>query len=178
MPNAIMHFEIPADDVERAKAFYAKVFGWRFESYPAGPGEDEYFMVMAKDGDNGINGGLMKRKMPGQPFTNYVTVESIEHALAAAQSSGARVALPKQEIGGGMGWIAAFLDPENNLIGLHQIGANMPRPAVAKKPAKKAARKAASRPAAKKAAAKKAAAMKPAAKKPAKKAKRSAKKRG
>ena len=68
MPNAIMHFEIPADDVERAKGFYTKLFGWKFESYPTGPGEDEYFMVMAKDGEDGINGGLMKRKMPGQPF--------------------------------------------------------------------------------------------------------------
>ncbi len=168
MPNVIMHFEIPADDVERAKAFYRKLFGWKFESYPAGPGEDEYFMVMAKDGENGINGGLMKRKMPGQPFANYVTVDSIDHALSLAQSSGARVALEKQEIGGGMGWIAAFFDPENNLIGLHQIGASAQRPAAATK-----APAAAKAPAAKKSARK---AVKAAAKKPAKKAKRPAKK--
>ncbi len=177
MPNVIMHFEIPADDVERAKAFYKKLFGWKFESYPAGPGEDEYFMVMAKDGDTGINGGLMKRKMPGQPFANYVTVDSIDHALSLAQSSGARVALAKQEIGGGMGWIAAFLDPENNLIGLHQNGSNPPPSApAAKAPAAKAP--VAGKPARKavKAAAKKPAAKKAAAKKPAKKAKRAAKK--
>ena len=97
-------------------------------------------MVMAKDGENGINGGLMKRKMPGQPFANYVTVDSIDQMLSAANASGARTALPKQEIGGGMGWIAAFLDPENNLIGLHQIGPNAQRPAAAKKaPVAKAA---------------------------------------
>ena len=163
MPNAIMHFEIPADDVERAKTFYKKVFGWKFESYPAGPGEDEYFMVMAKDGDNGINGGLMKRKMPTQPFTNYVTVNSIDQMLSTVEANGARIALPKQEIGGGMGWIAAFLDPENNLIGLHQVGPNAQRPAPAKKApaAKKSARKA----------------VKAAAKKPAKKAKRTSKRR-
>jgi len=166
MPNAIMHFEIPADDVERAKGFYTKLFGWKFESYPAGPGEDEYFMVMAKDGENGINGGLMKRKMPGQPFANYVTVPSIDAALATAQANGARTALPKQEIGGGMGWIAAFLDPENNLIGLHQVGPSAQRPAPAKKApaAKKSARKAV-----------KAAAKKPA--KPVKRAKKGGKKR-
>ena len=166
MPNAIMHFEIPADDVERAKGFYTKLFGWKFESYPAGPGEDEYFMVMAKDGENGINCGLMKRKMPGQPFANYVTVTSIDAALATAQANGARTALPKQEIGGGMGWIAAFLDPENNLIGLHQVGPSAQRPAPAKKApaAKKSARKAV-----------KAAAKKPA--KPVKRAKKGGKKR-
>ncbi len=175
MPNAIMHFEIPADDVERAKTFYKKVFGWKFESYPAGPGEDEYFMVMAKDGDNGINGGLMKRKMPGQPFANYVTVDSIDQMLAAANASGARTALPKQEIGGGMGWIAAFLDPENNLIGLHQIGPKAQRPAAAKPaPAAKKASVAKAAPVAKKSARKVA---KAAAKKPVKRAKKSGKKR-
>src|SRR5215467_8388974 len=163
MPNAIMHFEIPADDVERAKGFYTKLFGWKCESYPAGPGEDEYFMVMAKDGEDGINGGLMKRKMPGQPFANYVTVPSIDAALATAQANGARTALPKQEIGGGMGWIAAFLDPENNLIGLHQVGPSAQRPAPAKKApaAKKSARKA----------------VKAASRKPAKRAKKSGKRR-
>lgn len=165
MPNAIQHFEIPADDVERAKAFYGKVFGWKFESYPSAPGQ-EYFMVMAKDGDTGINGGLMKRQMPGQPFTNYVTVDSIDRMLSAVQANGARVALPKQEIGQGMGWIAAFLDPENNLIGLHQVGPAAPRPAAAKAPAKKRARRVA-----------KASAKKTATKKPAKRAKRGGKKK-
>jgi hypothetical protein len=178
MPNVIMHFEIPADDVERAKTFYKRLFGWKFESYPTSPGEDEYFMVMAKDGENGINGGLMKRKMPGQPFANYVTVDSIDQMLSAANASGARTALPKQEIGGGMGWIAAFLDPENNLIGLHQVGPNAQRPAAAKKaPVAKAA---AAAPAAKRApVAKKSArkAVKAAANKPAKRAKKSGKKR-
>jgi predicted enzyme related to lactoylglutathione lyase len=163
MPNAIMHFEIPADDVERAKSFYKKVFGWKFESYPTAPGEDDYIMVMAKDGENGINGGLMKRKMPGQPFTNYVTVDSVDSSLATAQASGARVALPKQEIGGGMGWIAAFLDPENNLIGLHQVGPNAQRPAAAKKAP--AAKKSARKP------------VKAAARKPAKRAKKAGKRR-
>jgi predicted enzyme related to lactoylglutathione lyase len=173
MPNAIMHFEIPADDVERAKTFYRKVFGWKIESYPTPPGQDEYLMIIAKDGENGINGGLMKRKMPGQPFTNYVTVDSIDHMLSLAQASGARIALPKQEIGAGMGWIAGFLDPENNLIGLHQVGPNAQRPAAATKPpvAKKAPVAKASARAAVKAAAKKPA------KKPAKKAKRGGKKR-
>jgi hypothetical protein len=193
MPNAIMHFEIPADDVERAKTFYKRVFGWKIESGPTLPGADEYFMVMAKDGEEGINGGLMKRKMPGQPFTNYVTVSSIDQMLSAANASGARTALPKQEIGGGMGWIAAFLDPENNLIGLHQIGPNAQRPAAATKaaaattpPAVKTATATKTATAAKRAPAAKAApvakksarkAVKTSAKRPAKRAKKSGKKR-
>ena len=177
MPNTIQHFEIPADDVERAKAFYHKLFGWKFESYPSAPGQ-EYFMVMAKDGDTGINGGLMKRQMPGQPFTNYVTVDSIDRMLSAVQAAGARIALPKQEIGQGMGWIAGFLDPENNLIGLHQIGpASRPTATAKKAPAAKKSARNAVKAAAKKPAEapKKAKAAKPA--KPAKRAKRGGSKR-
>jgi hypothetical protein len=123
----------------------------------------------------------MKRKMPGQPFTNYVTVSSIDQMLSAANASGARTALPKQEIGGGMGWIAAFLDPENNLIGLHQIGPNAQRPADATKaPAVKTASAASRAPAAKAAPVAKKSARKPvkaAAKRPAKRAKKSGRKR-
>lgn len=175
MPNAIMHFEIPADDVERAKQFYERVFGWKIEAYPMPPGQ-EYWGVTAKDAnDQGINGGMMKRQMPGQPFTNYVTVDSIDVMIPTVQSHGGRVALPKQEIGGGMGWIAAFIDPENNLVGLHQPGPNVQQMTEAKTPARKpAARKAAP----KKAAPKKAAPKRVAVKKTAKKAVRAAKKGG
>jgi uncharacterized protein len=169
MPNAIMHFEIPADDVERAKRFYERVFGWKIEQYPMPPGQ-EYWGVTAKDSnDQGINGGLMKRNMPDQPFTNYVTVNSIDVMIPVVQSNGGRLALPKQEIGGGMGWIAAFLDPENNLIGLHQAGPN-----AQQAPAKTPARTAATR----NTAARKTAARKAAPKKSAKKTARAAKRGG
>ena len=165
MPNAIMHFEIPADDVERAKRFYERVFGWKIEQYPMPPGQ-EYWGVTAKDSDDqGINGGLMKRQMPDQPFTNYVTVESIDVMIPVVHAQGGKVVLPKQEIGGGMGWIAAFMDPENNLIGLHQAGPNVQR-MMAKTPARKtAARKAAPKKAAKKVAKKTARAAKKSGKK-------------
>jgi uncharacterized protein len=151
MPNAIMHFEIPADDVERAKKFYEHVFGWKIEPYPMPPGQ-EYWGVTAKDSsDQGINGGLMKRQMPGQPFTNYVTVDSIDVMIPIVHAQGGKLVLPKQEIGGGMGWIAAFMDPESNLIGLHQAGPNA-QPTPARKPAANAAaRKATPKKAAKKA---------------------------
>lgn len=120
MPNTIMHFEIPADDVARAKAFYEKVFGWTIKAFPM-PGGQEYFGVTAhKKGEPGIDGGLMKRNMPGQPFTNYITVASIDTMVGIVQAHGGTIALPKQEIGMGMGWIAAFIDTEKNLIGLHQ----------------------------------------------------------
>jgi predicted enzyme related to lactoylglutathione lyase len=146
MSNLIMHFEIPADDVGRAKKFYEKTFGWKIKAFPMPSGQEYFGVTTMKKGEPGINGGLMKRNMPGQPFTNYVTVKSIDAMNSAVQANGGVIVLPKQEIGMGMGWISAFKDPENNIIGLHQAA-----PAVAKNaPARKAAKRAPKRGVAKK----------------------------
>ena len=142
MPNTIMHFEIPADDVARAKAFYEKVFGWTIKAFPM-PAGQEYFGVTAhKKGEPGIDGGLLKRKNAGQPFTNYISVASIDATNAIVQVHGGTIALPKQEIGMGMGWIAAFMDTENNLIGLHQAPPAQVAAKATTKSTKKAAKKA------------------------------------
>jgi predicted enzyme related to lactoylglutathione lyase len=141
MPNAIIHFEIPADDVARAKAFYEKTFGWTIKPFPM-PAGDEYFGVTTRQkGEPGIDGGLMKRKMQGQPFSNYVTVKSIDVMNRTIQANGGTVVLPKQEIGKGMGWISAFKDPENNIMGLHEMAPAPPKAAAARKAPKKVARK-------------------------------------
>ena len=31
--SGIVHFEIPADDMKRAKTFYSNLFGWKIEGY-------------------------------------------------------------------------------------------------------------------------------------------------
>jgi uncharacterized protein len=140
MPNPIVHFEIPADDVARARAFYEGVFGWKIKQFPMPAGGPEYYGVTTrKEGEVGINGGLMRRNMPGQPFANYVDVKSIDDFLGKIQASGGSVIMPKQEIAPGMGSIAVFKDTEGNMMGLYQPE----KPAAKKKaPAKKAARKA------------------------------------
>src|SRR6185436_17153459 len=96
MPNAIVHFEIPADDVKRAKKFYEKALGWKITD----PWKMDYWLVETKEkGKDGINGGLMPRKMPGQPFMNYISVESIDASLKKVEKAGGVVAMPKTEIG-------------------------------------------------------------------------------
>lgn len=168
MANPIVHFELPADDLERARTFYSSIFGWKITD----PWKMEYYLVETKDkAGNGINGGMMKRKAQGQPFTNYILVEEIDDILAKITAGGGKVAMPKTEIGPGMGWIAAFFDPENNIIGLHQVPP-APKPAALK--SAPAARKKA---AAKKAAVKKSPAKKPAGKAPRKTAKKKPKRR-
>ncbi|MEP7365261.1 MAG: VOC family protein [Acidobacteriota bacterium] len=137
MPNSPVHFEIPADDVKRAKKFYEKALGWKISD----PWKMNYFFVVTKEGkEEGINGGLMPRKMPGQPFMNYIAVPSIDAAMKKVVKAGGTVAMPKTEIGSNMGWVAAFQDTEGNLMGFHE---SAPPPSPEKKaPAKKAVKKA------------------------------------
>jgi len=142
MPNAIVHFEIPADDVARARSFYEGVFGWKIKQFPMPPGGPEYYGVTTrKEGESGINGGLMKRNMPGQPFANYIAVKSIDDFLGKIQANGGSVVMPKQEIAPGMGSIAVFKDTESNMMGLYQPSPQEMKKASAKKPAKKAKKK-------------------------------------
>ncbi len=125
MKNSVVHFEIPADEVERAKEFYVKTFGWEMKPFEMPNGV--YWVVQTTDVDKdmkptspGINGGLMKRQNAGQPFMNYITVESIDEMCKTITSNGGTVIMPKTEIGQNMGWIAAFKDTEGNIMGLHE----------------------------------------------------------
>ena len=116
MTNPIVHFEIPADDPKRAQKFYEKMFGWKFEFYK----DMDYYGIKAKKDGVGIDGGMMKRKMPDQPFMNYVQVDSVDKYLKKAKENGAKIAMEKQMIGV-MGAIGAFIDSEGNLIGLYEM---------------------------------------------------------
>jgi len=139
MANAVVHFEIPADDVARATSFYEKTFGWKIKKFQMPAGAQEYYSVVTRTkGAPGIDGGLMKRNMPGQPFTNYISVPSIDDMHQRVQANGGTIVMPKQEIGPNMGWFSVFKDPENNVIGLHQA----PPPRREKRVARKAAKKA------------------------------------
>src|ERR1043166_1395579 len=142
MPNPIVHFEIPADDVARAQTFYQSVFGWKIKQMPMPAGGIEYYGVTTRnEGQPGINGGLMKRNMPGQPFANYVAVKSIDEFLAKVTASGGSVILPRQEIAPGMGSIAGVKDTEENKLGLYQPskqGMKQTKNTAGKKKAKKA----------------------------------------
>ena len=134
MPYPIVHFEIPADNVARAQKFYKKAFGWKISD----PHKMGYFFVETKKkGEEGINGGLMQRKMPGQPFMNYIAVKSIDPCLKKVETAGGGVCMPRTEIGFGMGWIAIFRDTENNMMGFYEA----PKAPPAKKSAKKTAKK-------------------------------------
>ena len=52
MPT-IVHFEIPAENIERSKKFYTELFGWKIEKFPGDTPAGEYWMMTITD-DKGI----------------------------------------------------------------------------------------------------------------------------
>ncbi len=121
MPT-VQHFEIPADDVERASKFYTGVFEWKMQKLanPEDPSKDYWFFdTKDENGNKGIGGGLMKRQAPEHSVTNYITVPSIDDYASKIEEAGGKVIMPKTEIPK-MGFILVFLDTENNMFGLYE----------------------------------------------------------
>ena len=110
MKHTIVHFEIPAEDVERAKAFYTELFGWGFT---APPGFEHYWTFETGDPEQDAGGGLMERQAPGQGIVQYFQVESVADYVTKVEALGGQVIYPKSPVPG-MGWFAQFLDPEGN----------------------------------------------------------------
>jgi hypothetical protein len=121
--DKVVHFELPADDVERAQTFYREAFGWGMNSMP-GMG---YTMVSTTPtGDDGmpsepggINGGMLARQNPVTAPVITIGVDDIDASLATVERLGGKVALGKQPVGD-MGFSAYFVDPEGNVVGLWQ----------------------------------------------------------
>lgn len=121
MPT-IQHFEIPADDIERAQKFYKEVFGWGMQKWsnPENPVKDYwYFNTEDESGDKGLSGGMMKRQAPEHTVTNYITVSSIDEYKSKIEQAGGKIMIPKTEIPD-MGFYVIFLDSENNQFGLFE----------------------------------------------------------
>ncbi len=123
MPR-IVHFEIHAEDPERAVTFYRQVFGWEFTKWD---GPVEYWLITTgPEGSPGINGGLLRRRGPtpteGQAVNAFIcTVEvpELDSYLGKATFQGGSIAMPKMPIPG-VGWLAYAKDTEGNLFGMMQ----------------------------------------------------------
>jgi len=120
----IVHFEIPSDDIERTKKFYTDLFGWKIEKWPGTNDSQltstagqpmEYLMVTTTDdkGNKAVGGGMMKRQMPEQQITNYISVRSVDEYKSKVEKLGGKVVAPKKAVPG-MGYFALGLDTENN----------------------------------------------------------------
>jgi predicted enzyme related to lactoylglutathione lyase len=123
MDHTVVHFEIPADDVEKLRKFYSELFGWKIERMP-GPVEYWGIATVAVDEKGmpqrpGVNGGMMKRQNPEHKPVNYIAVESVDEYVKKSEALGGRVVVPKMEVPG-IGWWALALDPEGNQFAIMQ----------------------------------------------------------
>jgi predicted enzyme related to lactoylglutathione lyase len=123
MDNTIVHFEIPANDVQKLKQFYSQLFGWKIEK---APGPIEYWLIGTVPTDEkgmllrpGVNGGMYKRERPENKPVNYISVDSIDKSIELVKTLGGKIVQGKQEVMG-VGWVAIALDPEGNQIAMLQ----------------------------------------------------------
>jgi predicted enzyme related to lactoylglutathione lyase len=124
VPSRVIHFEIQAENPQRASTFYQRVFGWEIAKW-GGP-IDYWLCTTGPDSERGINGGLLLRRGPapaeGQPVNAFVCtlqVENLDQSLARAQAEGGTLAVPKMPVPG-IGWLAYIKDTEGNILGLMQ----------------------------------------------------------
>jgi predicted enzyme related to lactoylglutathione lyase len=126
MDHTIVHFEIPAKNLEKLKEFYEKLFDWKIIHSPAG--DMDYWVIHTVPTDEkgmpqrpGVNGG-MYRKQPEQEGAipvNYMTVENVDQYLEKVTNLGGTVLMTKQTVPG-VGFIAIATDVEGNQFGLLQ----------------------------------------------------------
>jgi predicted enzyme related to lactoylglutathione lyase len=117
---SIAWFEIPADNIDRARKFYGALFGWKIEQFPGMP---DYWHIDTGGRDETPDGGLMKREQPGQPITNYVAVSSVEEAAKKVEKLGGKICKPKTAVPE-MGYFAICTDTENNTFALWERNQN------------------------------------------------------
>ena len=122
--DGVVHFEIPADDAERAKAFYSTVFDWEMQDFP----DMQYTIMMTTPIDEqsqrpttpgAINGGLMSRSKDTPTPVITIGVDSVDEALKKVEAEGGTVITPSTPIPG-MGAFGYFKDSEGNVMGLFQ----------------------------------------------------------
>ena len=126
MDNTIVHFEIPADNIEELSKFYSSLFNWKIIHSPA-EGMDYYVIHTVPTDEKGmlqrpgVNGGMFPRapEQKGINPVNYITVENIDDHIEKVTELGGKILMPKQKVPT-VGYIALATDPEGNQFGLLQ----------------------------------------------------------
>lgn len=125
--SRVVHFEIQADDMQRAKAFYAAVFPeWEWQDWSPATSSPYWGIITGPDERPGINGALQPRTGPppapaqaANAFVATVEVDDFDAVAARVLTAGGAATLPKMALSG-LAWQGYFVDTEGNAFGLHQ----------------------------------------------------------
>lgn len=139
----VIHFDMSADDPERAIKFYSEVFGWKFKAMETPEPTEEmkakmkemfgdlsqedmdYWLIEGGPEDApGINGGLSRRRKPladggHDAFICTIDVDDIDEAAKKVENAGGKILMPKMAITG-VGWHIQFEDTEKNVVQMLQ----------------------------------------------------------
>ena len=121
--DRVVHFEIPADDVERAKKFYSENFGWKLNQL--GPEVGNYELVQTGPTDEQgmpqdrgfVNGGLMRRDPSASSPVLVIAVADADQTVEKVKKSGGRLVGEILDIPN-VGRYARVQDTEGNVIGV------------------------------------------------------------
>lgn len=119
IPASLVWFEIPADDIARAKKFYGELFGWEINPLPASP-MPEYQHIDTGGAEASPDGGMIKRMHPGHTITQYILVPSVTRQMAKVKKLGGSICKPKTAVPG-MGYFAICQDTENNTFAIWEM---------------------------------------------------------
>ena len=124
MSNRVIHFEIHADEPQRAINFYSTVFGWQVNKW-AGP-VDYWLVTTGSEDQAGINGAIMARQgvmpAPDAALTAYactIDVADLDEKIAQVTANGGQVVVEKMAVPQ-VGWMCYCKDPEGNIFGMMQ----------------------------------------------------------
>jgi uncharacterized protein len=121
--NRVVHFDIYADDPEKASEFYKKAFDWKFEKWEGGDAMEYWLIMTGAEGEPGINGGMSRRKGGGSKRKSdgsiTIGVADIDAAIGKVEKAGGKITMVKTPIPE-VGWFANFKDPEGNALSMMQ----------------------------------------------------------
>ena len=116
------HFQIPVNDMDRAKKFYKSIFSWEISE--TGMGRDYQLATTVPVDEVGmpeepgaINGALFLREEPEEAISIVINVPSIDEYLKKIEKAGGKVVWPKSSVGD-FGLYAQIADTEGNVVGL------------------------------------------------------------
>jgi predicted enzyme related to lactoylglutathione lyase len=113
MANPLVHLELHTGDLQRAKAFYTELLGWRPERIHAREGTYE-----ALEMGGSLGGGIVECGTERPLWLPYVEVDRIGHATQRAQHLGGTVLLGPRE--GPAGWRSVVETPAGGQIAFWQ----------------------------------------------------------
>ena len=117
-----IYFDFTVADLDAARRFFERVFGWRFRKFPM---PYEYYRVEAGAPDEpGIDGGVGAIAdtlvSEGKPLTQVtIQVPDLDQFIARVKTSGGFVVEEKMAIPG-IGWYATCAEPGGLKFGLIQ----------------------------------------------------------